>query len=102
MADQPQQAPITDPDDVPEVVCEGQFHVLMAGTMAQFTFTHARHDPDLLFSGDLSKPSSVVRARIVMSRANAIALRDLLIQLTRDEDAARTASTSGSAGPTRH
>jgi hypothetical protein len=40
MADQPQQLSAIDPDNVPEILCDGMFNVSVAGNLATLTFTH--------------------------------------------------------------
>jgi hypothetical protein len=81
MTDQPQQSPpVTDPDNVPEILCDGQFYVSTADNLATLTFTHVRQDAALMFRG-VNQPSAVVRARIVLTSARLAALRDLLNQV---------------------
>jgi hypothetical protein len=81
MTDQPQQSPpVIDPDNVPEILCDGQFYVSTAGNLATLTFTHVRQDATLMFRG-VNEPSAVVRARIVLTDVRLAALRDLLNQL---------------------
>jgi hypothetical protein len=38
MADQPEQPEVIDPDNVPEILCDGQFNVSVVGDLA--TLTH--------------------------------------------------------------
>ena len=34
MANQPQQPPVIDPDNVPELICDGMFNVSVVGSLA--------------------------------------------------------------------
>jgi hypothetical protein len=78
MAKRPQQQLVTDPDSVPEIICNGMFNVSVVGSLATLTFTHLRPEPTALLRDGSIKPSSVVRARIVLTINNLVALRDLL------------------------
>ena len=99
MAKQPQQPLVTDPNSVPETFCDGQFNLsITGGTIATLTFTHVRPDPKPLFQDGTVRPTAVVRARIVTTIPNLIALRDLLNRMIQTEGAPTTAT----AGPTRH
>jgi len=69
---------IVDPDDVPELLCDGAFNISVARTgVATITFTHERTAPDVLFQGK-DNPDRIVRARIAMSVPVLIALRNAL------------------------
>ena len=35
-----QHPPVTDPDNIPEVFCDGQMNVAIRGNLATITFTH--------------------------------------------------------------
>jgi hypothetical protein len=78
MANQPEQPPVIDPDNVPEIVCDGRFNISVTGSLATLTFTHVRPDPTALLRDGTVNPNSVVRARIVLTIQNLAALRDLL------------------------
>jgi hypothetical protein len=67
-----------DPDTVPETICDGAFNVAIFGQLATLTFTHVRPDPGILLKDGSLELKSVVRARIVITMNNLIALRDLL------------------------
>jgi hypothetical protein len=84
MAEEPNQSLITDPDNVPETMCDGQFNVTVAGSLATLTFTHTRRDVTAMFRDGRIVPKSVVRARIVTSMNNLTALRDLLNRIIQD------------------
>ena len=92
MANQPQQAPVIDPDNVPETVCDGQFNVLVTGQLATLTFTNWRPDAEQLFGGAVNN-SAVVRARIVLTLQSLVGLKDFLNRFI------QTAETAGSATP---
>ena len=70
----------TDPDQVPETLCLGPFHVLPQ-ELSTITFTHARPKPQQLLADNTVATENVVRARIVLSRRHLIALRDVLNRL---------------------
>src|ERR1700730_1670793 len=84
MADEINQPIVTDPDNVPEMLCEGQFNVAVAGHFASLTFTHVRPDATALFRDGTIDFKSIVRARIVTSMNNLIAMRDLLTRIIQD------------------
>jgi hypothetical protein len=44
-----QHPPVTDPDNIPEVFCDGQMNVAIRGNLATITFTHVRPDPTPMF-----------------------------------------------------
>jgi hypothetical protein len=77
MAD-PQHPSVADPDNVPEILCDGQFNIGVFGQLAVLTFTHVRPDAQAMFRDGSIVPQSVVRARIVITLPNLQALRDLL------------------------
>lgn len=68
---------VSDPDNVPETVCDGQFNLSVSGQLATLTFTHVRPNATQLFQGAVN-PGAIVRARIVLTVQNLVALRDLL------------------------
>jgi hypothetical protein len=98
MANQPQQIPVTDPENVPEVLCDGQLNVSVMGNFATLTFTHVRPDATALFRDGTMEPRAIVSARIVITVENLIALRDLLNRVIQSPDT--PAPPAG--GPTRH
>ncbi|MGY3609764.1 MULTISPECIES: hypothetical protein [unclassified Bradyrhizobium] len=74
------EKPLTvDPGNIPEVLCIGKINLASGpGTLMTLTFTHVRPKAGPLFDSDRIEHESVVRARIVMTLDNLIALRDLL------------------------
>ena len=84
MADEPKQPIVIDPDNVPEVLCDGQFNVVAAGPLVNLTFTHVRPDATALFRDGTIDLKSIVRARIVTSMNNLTAMRDLLNRIIQD------------------
>lgn len=98
MADQPQQPPAIDPDSIPEILCDGQFNISVTGNLATLTFTHVRPDAAAMFGDGTTNASSVVRARIVITVSNLVALRDLLNQVIQAPDT--PAPSAG--GSTKH
>jgi len=98
MADQPEQPEVIDPDNVPEILCDGQFNVSVVGDLATLTFTHVRPESAVLFRDARIEMKSIVRARIVVTTTNLAALRDLLNRVIQAPDT--PAPPAG--GPTRH
>jgi hypothetical protein len=98
MTDQSQNPDVTDPDNVPEILCDGQLNVSIIGNFAALTFTHVRPEATTLFRDGTLDPKAVVRARIVITVANLVALRDLLNRVIQSPDT--PAPPAG--GPTRH
>jgi hypothetical protein len=86
MAKRPQQPLVADPDSVPEIICNGVFNMSVVGSLATLTFTHVRPEPTALLIDGTIKPSSVVRARIVLTINNLVALRDLLDNVIQKPD----------------
>ena len=74
------------------------FNVSVVGSLATLTFTHVRPEPTALLRDGTINPNSVVRARIVLTINNLLALRDLLDRVIQKTDI--PAPPSG--GPTRH
>jgi hypothetical protein len=71
--------PITDPDNVPEIICDGPIYVNATPSLATLTFTHGRPDVDALFKkNNAAVAATVVRARVVLTTSNLVELRDLL------------------------
>jgi hypothetical protein len=64
MADEPKQPIVTDPDNVPEILCDGQFNIFVNGQFATLTFTHVRPDSTSMFRGGAIDQIATVRARI--------------------------------------
>lgn len=85
MADevQQQQPPEIDPDNVPETVCDGPLNISVRGPLATLTFTHVR--PVAMPKDGTIELKSIVRARIVLTGNNLVALRDLLIRAIKDQ-----------------
>jgi hypothetical protein len=99
MANQP-QPPTIDPDNVPETLCDGRFYLTWSGNqLATLTFTQVRPDAGPLFDQNAVHDRSVVRARIVMSLPNLIALRDILNQSIQEGE---TPVPAAAGGPVRH
>jgi hypothetical protein len=98
MANPPQQLTVTDPDNVSEILCDGQFNVSVIGKHVVLTFTHVRPDATTLFRDGRFEPTAIVRARIVISLENLAAFRDLLNRVIQAPDT--PAPPAG--GPTRH
>jgi hypothetical protein len=102
MANQPQQPPVIDPDNIPEILCDGQFNISISSAgFATLTFTHIRPEPGPMFEKGQVISRAIVRARIVTPQANLAALRDLLISLS--QAAAHTTDpTPATGGGTKH
>jgi hypothetical protein len=89
-----QHPPVTDPDNILEVFCDGQMNVAIRGNLATITFTHVRPDPTPMFKDGTVRAT----ARVVITVPNLIALRDLLnLVITAPQQPAPPAG-----GPTVH
>jgi hypothetical protein len=84
MADEPKPPIVTDPHNVPEVLCDGPFNVTVAGPFVSLTFTHGRPDATVLFRDGTIDVKAIVCARIVAPMNNLVALRDLLNRIIQD------------------
>jgi hypothetical protein len=92
-----QQPPATDPDNVPETLCIGRFSLSPGpGPLVTLTFTNVRNKVGPLIDQNTMVAESVVRARIVTTADNLVALRDLLIDNIKDDPGAAPASGGGS------
>jgi hypothetical protein len=80
MREKPKAKPPTviDPDNVPETICNGQCNFAVFGDLATLTFTHVRPDATALLQDGTRDLRAIVRARIVLTKRSAVALRDLL------------------------
>jgi hypothetical protein len=94
MLNSPAQPEVIDPDNIPEILCDGQFNVRIIGQFVTLTFTHVRPEPTALFKGDVF-PKAVVRARIVTTIDNLEALRDLLNSMTRNPNVPSPPASGG-------
>lgn len=97
MVEQTQQRLIIDPDCVPETLCDGQFNIFVAGPLATLTFTQMRPEAAGLLKDGTIDLKAVVRARVVLTTNNLVALRDLLSQVIQ-----RPGARVPPAGDTRH
>jgi hypothetical protein len=93
----PSNPQVIDPDNISETLCDGVFNIHIIGGLAYLTFTHLRPTPEQLFAGAKIEPKSVVRARIVTSVPNLIALKDILNRLL-VENIDITQSTTATGG----
>jgi hypothetical protein len=77
--------PVVDPDNVPETICLGTLNVAIGPSgLSTITFTHTRPKVGALFeSGEISN-DSVVRARIVTTTKNLVALREIITSLLKE------------------
>jgi hypothetical protein len=101
---QPQQAqhpPVSDPDSVPETLCDGQFNLSFSGPLATLTFTHVRPDATQMFANAAHVPTAIVRARIVLTVQNLLALRDFLHTNVQVSEASGSPAPA-TGGATRH
>lgn len=98
MAEEAKNPPVSDPDNIPELLCNGRIFVNWAGDLGIITFTQERPAVGAMFDrDDVSLADAVVRARIVMSLGNMRALRDLLNRVIKDGPAPAEAPAPGSA-----
>ena len=94
MAQQPQQQrQVIDPDNIPEILCDGRFNFHPHGVLATLTFTCERAEPNDLFGGTVNV-RDVVRARITMTLNSMVALRDLLSRVIQTPSGAPAAGGS--------
>ena len=77
--------PVVDPDNVPETICFGNLNVAIGPSgLSTITFTHPRPKVGALFEkGEISN-ESVVRARIVTTTKNLVALREIVTNLLQE------------------
>ncbi len=94
MAEEPKKPVAVDPDNVPEVLCDGRFNIHPHGNLATLTLTHARPKAADLFEGRLVM-EEVVRARVTMTLDNFAALRDFLTQHIKSPNKASTPAGGG-------
>jgi hypothetical protein len=97
MADE--KVSVVDPQTVQETLCEGPLNILLAGGgRAVLTFTHSRPKMGPLFEESRVETENVVRARIVLTVASLIQLRDTLNKLLpQNEPTAALAAAAGTA-----
>jgi hypothetical protein len=75
----PPNQPTIDPDNVPETLCVGRFNLsFAAGNLATLTFTHVRPKAGAMIDDGQIQEECIVRARIVTTAENLVALRNLL------------------------
>ncbi|MDI4238048.1 hypothetical protein AAFX91_29305 [Bradyrhizobium sp. 31Argb] len=74
------EEPLTvDPGNIPEALCIGKINLSSGpGSLMTLTFTNVRPKAGPLFDSNKIEHESIVRARIVTTLDNLIALRDLL------------------------
>jgi hypothetical protein len=73
------EPPAIDPDNIPETLCIGRFNLAAGpGPLVTLTFTNLRNQAGPLFDRSSTIQQSVVRARIVTTIENIVALRDVL------------------------
>jgi hypothetical protein len=106
MAQQPQQVqaqqpPVSDPDNVSETICDGQFNLSGMGPLATLTFTQVRPDAAQMFANGTYVPKAIVRARIVLTWQNLISLRDFLSANVKDV-APPESPAPATGGTTKH
>ena len=90
--------PVSDPNAIPETVCDGPLNVQFGDGRATITLTHLRAKAVPLLERGQIDVEAIVRARIVFSVGNLIALKNLLNQLIPDKaPTGGAAATSGGA-----
>lgn len=98
----PTLPPVIDPDNVPETLCDGQFNLSFSGQSATLTFTHWRPDATQMFRSGNVDLSAIVRARIVFSLANLVALRDFLGANVKTTEIPTEPPAPATGGATKH
>lgn len=82
-----QEPPAVDPDNVQEALCVGRVNVAAGpGPLVTLTFTNVRNRAGPLIDKGEVVQESVVRARIVTTIENVVALRDLLSKSIQTSD----------------
>src|SRR4051812_12841083 len=94
MADNPK---VSDPDSVPQTLCDGRFHLYFHGRLATLTLTQNRPVPADMFAGSMVM-EEVVRARVTMTLENVTALRDLLNDVIKTRETQSTESPTNATG----
>ena len=90
--------PVSDPNAIPETVCDGPLNVQFGDGRATITLTHLRAKTVPLLERGQIDLEAIVRARIVFSMGNLIALKNLLNQLIPDKPPTEgAAAASGGA-----
>ncbi len=74
----PEQRPTIDPDKVPETLSTGRFNISVSPPLATITLTHVRPKIGSLIDGDKIVLENIVRARIVTTLDQLVAMRDVL------------------------
>ena len=92
----PEEPPTIDPDKVPETLCAGRFNISVSPPLATITFTHVRPKIGSLIDEDKIVLESVVRARIVTTLDQLMAMRDVLNNIFKDNPTGATAHSGGS------
>lgn len=87
--------PTIDPDNVSETLCLGKFNIQFGGPYATLVFTHSRPQAAPMVDDGKLVMESVVRARIVTTVDNMVALRDLLNNLLKDVQTPASAAATG-------
>jgi hypothetical protein len=74
-----QEPPVVDPDNIPETLCVGRVNLSPGpGPLATLIFTNVRAKAGPLIDANIFEHENVVRARIVTTLDELVALRDLL------------------------
>jgi hypothetical protein len=94
-----QQPKAADPYNIPETVCDGPFNVQFGGNRATLTFTHLRAKAGPLLDQSTTDFEVIVRARIVFSMDNLVALKNSLNQMLPDPPPAEGAAATVGAKP---
>jgi hypothetical protein len=89
MSNDSKKPSVIDPQQVPEILCDGRFVIHRHGNLATLTFTAERPKLADLFSGKINN-EEVVRARITISLNSVAALRDSLARLIQSPDTPAT------------
>jgi hypothetical protein len=90
------EPPAIDPDNIPETLCIGKFSLSPGpGPLVTLTFTNVRNRAPELIGANRVVQDSVVRARIVTTTENLVALRDLLNTSIQEQHGAPAAGSGG-------
>jgi hypothetical protein len=90
--------PVSDPNQVPNTLCDGQINVSVHAPLATITFTVNRPKPTQLFNGTVDL-EAIVAARVTVTIPQAVSLRNLLEQVvkTQESNPSGAAASAGKA-----
>ena|ERR1700687_1441855 len=94
--------PVSDLNSIPEILCDGPCSISVIGPLATLSFTHVRSEPGPLFTTGVFTPTTIVRARIVLTFPNLIALKAQLARIIQAVETAGSAAPVAGGTATKH